>query len=120
MGSVTKFPGRVILGRDCHVACESVVPLAFAQLSLSTFGGGGGLPFQIRLRLGDRVTRVIFWVGLVSRAEVGNPSNYFFGFVAASHGAFCIGPIVLRLAQRGTGIATAAHYLFIVVSGSFL
>jgi hypothetical protein len=66
------------------------------------------------------VTRVIFWVGLLSCAKVGNPSNYFFGFVAASHGAFGIGPIVLGLAQRGTGIAMAPHCLFIVVSGSFL
>jgi hypothetical protein len=53
---------------------------------------------QLRLRLRDRKTSVIFRIGLILGAIVGNFLDYFLGGVATRKGAICVGPIRFGLA----------------------
>src|ERR1700674_3662306 len=66
------------------------------------------------------VTRVVFGVWFILTAKIGNSSNDFFCVVSTSEGTFCIGPVMLRLGQRGTGSAMLTSRFFIMVSGGIL
>jgi hypothetical protein len=50
------------------------------------------------LCLRDRKTSVVFRIGLILGAIVGNFADHFLGGVASRKGAFCVGPIRFGLA----------------------
>src|SRR5437660_12404845 len=75
---------------------------------------------EISLSLGHSVSCVIDRIGFVFRAVVGNALDDEFGIVTPRQGAFCIGPIVLGLAQDGALSHWFASNLLVVVPTSVL
>ena len=99
-----------------------MVKVDFLGLCSITFCGplDAALSREFSLSLDDGMPCVVIRIGFVVRAIVSNTPGDEVWIVTTSEGTFGVGPVMLRLAQRGTGSAMAASSFFIVVSRGIL
>src|SRR5580704_18484549 len=84
------------------------------------FSDGNALALEVVLGLRNGAARVISRITLFITTVICDSSNYLFRIVTTRQRTFGVGPVMLRLAQRGTGSAMPASCFLTMVSGSIL